>query len=134
MRGKNRISLILWQKNTEAVLPAPVLFLLFLLFQFKLASGLRFLFLSAHGPSVSLHLLLLQFQGLLGFGSHARILKFPSHLTLDALWIYMVFLYSSCHSRTEPQTVVIFHKEFLYLIIPERPFQSGGIPRWENTS
>ena len=56
-------------KNTEAVLPAPVLFFLFLLFQFKLASGLRFLFLSADRLPACLYLLMLQFQGLLGFGT-----------------------------------------------------------------
>ena len=59
------------EKHRGRSLPAPVLFFLFLLFQFKLASGLRFLFLSADRLPACLYLLMLQFQGLLGFGTHA---------------------------------------------------------------
>ena len=58
-------------KNTEAALPAPVLFFLFLLLQFKLAYGFCFLILFAYRLPASLYLLLLQFQGLLGFRSQA---------------------------------------------------------------
>ena len=94
----------------------PVLFFFLLLSEFKPASGLFFLHMSASVLALLFVFFLLQFKSLLRSCSRSGAFHASPSLALRSFRILRCFLYSRRHCRTEFQRIIVFLNFSVYIL------------------